>query len=156
MKRLLTILLHLALTLAFVGYIAYQFRLDPVGPISGKRMIGEAAAYPADWGFTEALDHFTVETRPGSPHSVTTVAFTHNGALYIPAFRGSAKRWPGYAVADPRVRIKAGAKVYAARLTRAQDADRALEASLLRKYPQHQWRAEAQPRDLWLFRVSPR
>ena len=31
MKKLLTILLHLALTLAFVGYIAYQFGVNPLG-----------------------------------------------------------------------------------------------------------------------------
>ena len=64
--------------------------------ISGRTLSGEEFPYPENWDFTN--DHFTiaVETRPEDPHSVTTVCFVHEGALYVPAQSGSSKRWPAF------------------------------------------------------------
>ena len=136
---------------------AWLLRTDPMGPVAGRALSGEERAYPEDWAFTN--DHMTiaVETRPATnPHSVTTICFMHDGALYVPAGGGSDKNWTHYAVTDPQVRIKVGDAVYPARLTRVTDADPAdFLASAGSKYSD-QLSGREIPDDLWLFRVGPR
>ena len=174
MKKVVTGLVHLVLTVAFVAYIAYQFRTDPIGPLSGRELSGEEAPYPGDWGFIDEHPLVAVETRPGSPHSVTTLAFIHDGALHIPARDGSKKDWPAYVEADPRVRIKVGDMIYPAQLTRVRDANpHSVRAAISSKYPGMEMppvsasvrfqeamdgesEEEGEGLELWLFRVSER
>lgn len=157
MKKVLKIVTHATLTLLFVFYIAYQFRGDPIGMLAGKQLSGDEVAYPVSWEFTD--DHYTVavETRPGNPHSVTTICFVYKGDLFIPANKGSTKDWPGYAVSDPRARIKVGDDVYPVTLTREMDlsVDDIGEA-LVAKYPRFADAAEGDASDVWFFRVGPR
>ena len=148
--------MHTVLTLLFVAYVAYQFRTDPIGMMSGRAVTGEEVAYPANWDFTN--DHMTiaVESRPGSPHSVTVICWTANGKLHIPARDGATKDWPSYVLADNRVRIKVGDRVYPATLSRvADDNVEPLIAAGAAKYPRF---AEA-PKDAlagtWVFQVGP-
>ena len=148
-----------ALALVVLLLLGWLMRSDPIGPVAGRAVSGDEAAYPADWDFSE--EHFTiaVETRPDDPHSVTTVAFVHEGQLHVPAMNGSKKDWTQYVLADPRVRLKVGDLVYPARLVRVDLADpEPYFDSAARKYAQM---AEAResgevPEDIWLFRVEPR
>lgn len=157
MKKVLKILSHIVLTLLFVGYIAYQFRTDPIGIVSGRALSGEEVAYPANWDFTDDHQLIAVESRIGNPHSVTVICWLADGKLHIPARDGASKDWPSYVMADSRVRIKVGDKVYPASLTKIADDDvPGLIAQGASKYPRF---AEA-PADAlagtWVFEVGPR
>jgi hypothetical protein len=143
--------------------IAYPFRGDPIGPISGKRLSGEVVLGPvSDWAFTDEHDLIAVEVRPEDPHSVTTVCFRHEGVFYIPAQNGAEKTWTAYATEDPRVRLKIGDRIYLATATRVdQPGDvQALLDSAREKYPQLPDSGDSESAErlegIWLFRVDPR
>lgn len=156
--KILKILAHATLTILFVLYIAYQFRTDPIGVVAGKRVTGEEVAYPADWSFSDEHVLIAVETRVGNPHSVTTICFVHGGELYVPARDGSTKDWPAYVLADNRVRLKVGDKVYPAALERMTEISIFdIAESVSKKYPQFAVASEAEvPPDMWLFKVTRR
>ncbi|MGI9322014.1 MAG: hypothetical protein ACR2PJ_00390 [Pseudomonadales bacterium] len=158
MKKAIKILIHLTLTLAFVAYIAYQFRTDPIGRMAGKAVTGMEVAYPKNWDFTSEHRLMAVEVRPSAPHSVTTVSFIYEGDLHIPALNGAGKNWTAYAMADPRARLKIGGKVYPVKLTRVPESDiAAMAQSLSEKY--HWMLADGSDRPLpstWFFRVTER
>ena len=142
--------------LAVLAAIGWLFRSNPIGPIAGRALTGAVAAYPDDWSFSDEHTTIAVEVRPGAPHSVTTICFVHEGALYVPAQSGSTKDWTRYVVADPRVRLKIGDRVFEAVATRVEDADpETFLASAGKKYPQVASRDEI-PDDIWLFRIGPR
>lgn len=145
------------LSLVLVGLVVLAVRTDPIGPLAGTRLSGEEAPYPDDWGFSDEASTIAVETRPDDPHSVTTICFVHDGALHVPAMGGSAKEWPAYVLADPRVRLKIGDRVYAARATRVEPDDPApYIASAAAKYEAMADRAgDEPPEDIWLFRIDP-
>ena len=136
----------------------YVFRTDPIFMVSGKRLSGEELPYPSDWSACNDHQTVAVETRVDDPHSVTTLCFVHDGHLVIPAMNGSEKEWPAHVVRDPRVRVKVGDRVYAARAERMTDVSLDdLVESVAAKYPQIAERDPADtPRDVWLFRISAR
>ncbi len=145
------------LVLVALGAIAYATRTDPVGPVAGRQLSGEVVTTPvADWSFTDEHTTIAVETRPAAPHSVTTICFTHEGALYVPAQSGSTKSWTYYATADPRVRLKIGDKVYAARASRVTDESLgpALIASARAKYEIEESDEAPTFEDVWVFRMD--
>ncbi len=157
MKKVIKILSHIILTLAFIAYIAYQFRTDPIGILAGKRVTGEEMAYPADWSFSNDHMLMAVETRPGNEHSVTTIGFIHKGDLHIPARDGAEKTWPTYVASNPMVRIKVGDSVYPAKLNRVMQPDReAMLASMAEKYPQAASQDPAAMASVWIYQVTPR
>jgi len=142
--------------LVVLAALAWLFRSNPIGPISGRAVTGTVAAYPDDWSFSDEHSTIAVEVRPEAPHSVTTICFVHDGALYVPAQSGSTKDWTGYVVADPRVRLKIGDRVFEAAATRIEDADpETFLTSAGKKYPQVASQDEI-PEDIWLFRIGPR
>lgn len=157
MKKVLKILSHTLLTLLFVGYIAFQFRTDPIGIVAGRALSGDEVAYPADWSFSNDHPLIAVETRPSDPHSVTTICWVHDGDLYVPARDGAEKEWTHMALADSTARIKVGDAVYPVRIERVMGANLAdYSEALAAKYPQF---ADASPEDFtgtWIFRVGPR
>jgi hypothetical protein len=145
-----------ALVLVALGILAV--RTDPIGPLAGTRLSGEEVPYPEDWSFTDDAFTIAVESRPEEPHSVTTLCFVHDGALHVPALRGSSKDWPTFVLEDPRVRLKIGDRVFVARATRVEPDDPApYFAAAAAKY---EAMAERDPddiaEDLWLFRIDPR
>ncbi len=154
LKRIGQVLLVLLVLTA----VAYAFRRDPIGPIAGKQLSGEEApAWSGDWSFSDAHDLVALEVRPDDPHSVTTICFLHEGALYVPSMGGSEKAWPQMVLADPRVRIKVGDTIYPARAIRVTDETQhqALLASAAKKYPRLAAEAGELPPDLWVFRIDP-
>ena len=87
---------------------------------------------------------------------MTTVCFTHEEALYVPAQNGASKSWTHYAVSDPRVRLKIGDKVYSARATRVTDTSLAdgFRASASEKYDIDAGDEEPDLDDIWIFRLD--
>jgi hypothetical protein len=154
--KVLRILAGVLLALAIGAGLAYSQRTDPIGPVAGRALSGAEAAYPPDWGFSDAHMTIAVEARPEDPHSVTTLCFLHEGALYVPAMNGSEKEWTQMVVADGRVRLKIGDRVYPALAERVPDADfAAFLPSAAGKYSSLA-EADEPPPDVWLFRIGPR
>jgi hypothetical protein len=157
LKRLAQVLVAILILAAVV----YPFRRDPIGPLAGKRLTGEVASEtPADWSFSDAHMTIAVEVRPDDPHSITTICFVHEGTLYVPAQGGSEKEWTQMVLADPRVRLKIGERIYPARATRITDESQreAMIASAAGKYERlaAAQAGENPPEDVWVFRIDPR
>ncbi len=130
----------------------------PLGPIPGGRLHGEVVPGPVeDWSFSDAHQTIQVETRPGFPHSVTTICFTHGGKLYVPASNPTRKSWPYYLLEDPHVRLKIGDKVYLGRAVRVTDPSLtdALFDSAEKKYPQIAETPREDRPEVWAFRIEP-
>jgi hypothetical protein len=144
--------------LAFVVLLAWLFRSDPLGPISGKRLTGTEQPFPADWSFVDAYPLCALESRVDDPHSVTTLCFVHDGTLMIPASEGSTKTWTKYVLADPRVRVKVGDAVYPARATRVDFTFDELLPSVAAKYEERFANGPPQdlPGDIWIFEITER
>ena len=112
-----------ALLVAWAGFAC----LDPADRRPGLRLTGEVVEEPVeDWSFTDAHREIFVETRPPwrLPHSVTIVATSLDGELYVHARNPEEKRWVGHVARDPRVRLEIGGKIYERRLERVEDPAR--------------------------------
>lgn len=144
--------LQIASALAVLALLA---ACGPVARFPGGRLRGELVTEPvSDWSFSDAFQTIAVETRPVFPHSVTTLCFTHEGELYVPAAGASRKKWTHYVLDDPNVRVKIGDKVYLAKVTVLHDAfPPALRESARKKYPRI---GSGEVPDLWVFRVESR
>ncbi len=132
----------------------------PWGRIPGGRLFGEVITGPVDdWSFSDSHNTIALETRPGFPHSVTTIVFTHEGDLYIPSRSPRGKAWPYYVLANPSVRLKIGDAIYLGRAVRVTDADTLSAAfgSLRKKYQRMAGSGDpdAPLPDVWLFRIEP-
>ena len=75
MKKALKIITHIVLTLLFLGYLAYQFRTEPIEILSGRQVTGPEQSYSSDWSFTDDYPTIAVETRISNPHSVTVICW---------------------------------------------------------------------------------
>ena len=128
----------------------------PLGPLPGGRLSGAEVACPS--AFPADVREIEIEVRPDDPYSVTTWNVVQGGRLHIPAdFLNPVKRWPYYLKADPRIRIRTGALVYACRATRIEDPEviDALRLAAARKYEIDPEGAAAST-EVWWFRVSRR
>lgn len=126
----------------------------------GFRLFGDVVREPVeDWSFAEAEATIAVETRPwyGIPHSVTTVCFVHDGALYVPSRNPRGKRWVSSVLRDPRVRLRIAGRIYERRAVRITDdaLAEALHEKLRMRF--HRPRQEPSERpEMWFFRMDPR
>jgi hypothetical protein len=129
----------------------------PIGPFPGGRLRGELVVEPVtDWSFTDEHMTIAVETRPGFPHSVTTICFVHEGQLYVPSLEPRGKKWPYYILDNPNVRLKIGDKVYPGRAVRVTDLTLDdVRASAAVKYPRLSEQGDELP-EIWLYRIDPR
>ena len=156
LSKLLRFIGYGVVALVTIAVLAWVTRSNPLGPIAGRALSGELVSEPVeDWSFSDESMLIAVESRPAAPHSVTTVCFTHEGALYVPAQNGSAKSWTHYATSDPRVRLLIDGRIYPARATRVTDP--ALFPELAKaagaKYA-FLADGDALPDDVWLFRMD--
>jgi len=114
------------LTLRVVGF-------DPGVTAPGLWLKGEVATEPVtDWSFAEKIPGPTaVQTRqwflPIVAHSVTVARFHYKGRLYLPSLYPAGiplpqgRHWNKNVVADPRVRIRIGNKLYDRKLVYLTD-----------------------------------
>ncbi|MBW2416771.1 MAG: hypothetical protein JRG76_19925 [Deltaproteobacteria bacterium] len=157
MKRILRWAGVAVLGLAVIAGVVYATRTNPIAMVAGRQLTGTVVSEPVtNWDFTDDHQLIAIETRPAAPHSVTTVCFTHEGALYVPAQGGAAKSWPHYVVSDPRVRVKIGDEIYPAVATRVTDASLqpALIASAAEKYDFELPQGPDALEDVWVFRIE--
>lgn len=87
--------------------------------LPGGALRGEVVETPVtDWSFVEA-SHVALEVRPTDPYSVNVGYVLRDGRLYVDPAEG--RRWLACIREDPRVRVRVGGRVYAARAVRVTD-----------------------------------
>ncbi len=149
MKRTTRHVLIAAALLAVGLYLlALVVPVDPEERRPGLRLSGTVAEAPVDWRTRLApREKIYVQTRTpyGIPHSVTTVSFTLDGALYVPCARCSGKRWPKNVARDPAVVVKVGNDLYPRRAIRVEDP-----ALLARLFGGRDEGLD----DVWMFRMD--
>lgn len=86
-----------------------------------------------DWGSTDEVEFFQIETRPGRPYSVQVYGVGSGDAFYIASqgWRGalgstSRARWVDHLTADARIRLRVGETLYELEAVRVDD-DREIE-----------------------------
>jgi len=135
-------------------------RLDgPWGMVPGGAFSQQAEACgPASWERFADVREVELEVSPERPRSMTTWSVVHDGRLFIPAdFLTPWKRWPARVLADARVRLRVGDRVFACR------ADRVSEPALveeLRRTIAAKYEIDPEGRagrvEVWWFRLGPR
>ena len=89
----------------------------PIGPIPGGALSGPGDPNPnPDW--TALPEVIELEIRPEKPWSLSVWNAVVDGKLYVPSAFGARRRWPAVALEDPRVRFRAGGKIYERRIVR--------------------------------------
>lgn len=105
--------------LVLCGLAAALLAFGPCGPIPGGRLSGPDTAAPAGgWAIADTVPRCAVEVRPESPHSVTVNCMSWQGRLFVSCSECEPKTWSGYAVEDPRGRVRIGDAVYPVSLRR--------------------------------------
>jgi len=165
---------QLLLALALGGLAVALCGCGPWGPqgiVAGGPFLGEVEPTPADWSFTDAHPLVAIETRGRwFRHSVTILCVSADGKLYVMARHAPTKRWVREAVADPRVRVEIGGKLYAGRAVRIDDqpgageGDSPVAQAFLLNYvgieAEHARSLVGPPgsddrAELWTFRIDP-
>jgi len=143
--------------------------VDPKDRRPGLRLSGDVVSGAiSDWSFSDDHPEIFLETKTwyGIPHSVTTVCARVGDKLYVPTvyFEGGEwpdKFWNANVVADLRVRLQIGDKLYEREARVVEDpaeAKAALDA-LGAKYPfwQEQLsKPESERFDMAIVRMDPR
>ena len=108
-----------------LGWLLLLTACEPVWRLPAGRLYGEVETEPvSDWSFTAGVTTVALETRPGFPHSITVVCFTHEGRLHIPSFNVSTKKWPEFVRQNPSVRLKIAGKIYPGYVERVDPGER--------------------------------
>ena len=141
--------------LAIAGLVAYFFRTDPIGPISGKSLSGQEVVYSISAPICLGEDTIALESRLNNPHSVTALCFPYGDSLMVLALRGAEKEWTGYVSDDSSVRIKSGGVIYRANALRVEHVSLPSVAdSIGRKYPNYADRmTQSALADAWYFEL---
>ena len=127
----------------------------PLPFMSGGMLVGEERPAPFTWALTEDFAVAQLETRPDAPYSVN-IAYTQiSGRLFINA-GDTETTWVEHIETNPRVRLRTGKVIYAAR------AERVTEASEIAEFGRA-WVAESSfHRDptaldqVWIYNLVPR
>lgn len=128
----------------------------PLGPFAGGRLRGVVQeTSPPDWSFTHDVMIVQLETRPEDPWSVNLGCVEHAGALYVGTDHPERERWVENVLADPRVRLRVGDRIWERRAVRVTDTDEWTLAglALFRKYDLTY--EEGETEHGWLFRLDP-
>jgi len=90
----------------------------------GMVLSGEAAAYPADWTFTDSAKEIAIQVHTPYllPHAVTIWCAEVNGQLYVAASAPETKHWPAWADKNPDVKLGIDNHIYSVHLTPLTDA----------------------------------
>ncbi len=123
MKKLALIVVGLVTVLALFIVYARFFGYDPGPTRPGMWMSGELVTEPVtDWSFAQRERTAAIQTRqsffPWLAHSVTTAHFHYKDRLYFASGYPAGinlpegRHWNVNVLADPRVRIRLGTKLY--------------------------------------------
>jgi hypothetical protein len=133
MKKLAWTLAGLVAVLILFVLLARVVGLNPVQTRPGLWLTGELVTDPVtDWSFAEKVPGTAIQTRqwflPSLAHSVITTRFHHKGRLYVGSGYPAGiklpdgRHWNRNVLADPRVRIRIGNKLYDRKLVYVPDS----------------------------------
>ncbi len=149
------------LLLVVIGFAA-RYHDGPLGPFPGGAMTGEIVDAPvADWAalLPENADlrkYIEVQVSPDAPRALTTAYTVRDGKLYVHALLAARKTWPSLALADDRVVVRVGGRLYPLRAVRVTDpAELAPLAEQLGEIEPGAG-ADADALPTWYFRMEPR
>jgi hypothetical protein len=133
-----------------------RFSDGPIGPLPGGKLHGPVAREPVtDWSPVVAgAGHLELEVDPAHPRSITTSYIVHDGKLYVPSMFAAHKRWPQHVLADDRVVLRIGGKLYERRAVRVTDP--AELRPLVRAHDGATDGADPRALSTWYFRIDPR
>ena len=84
----------------------------PVGPFPDGHLSGQVVTAPSDgWPFADTRI-VELEADPAQPHSVNVHFVTEGSHLWVATVLGDSSSWAARALADGRVRVRAGHSVY--------------------------------------------
>lgn len=112
------------LILAGVGVgIAARYHDGPIGPFPGGAFVAGDAAGPGAGDFAAVKDENSLELEmsPDHPRAITVWFVVVGGTLYVPSASAESKTWPALVVADGRVRVRIGGKIYDLQAQRVTD-----------------------------------
>ena len=165
MKKFLVGLL-VALVIVYAGLALVG--IEPQDRRPGTLIQGIEAPLPQDVSFVDPVPEVTLETQPwyGIPLSVTVVAVSHAGHIYVPSLYDAPMPFPGtkywnqVVQSNPNVRLRVEGNIYPLQIAPVtDDAEfKAVFAALGNKFPF--WREQIElkgttPR-FALLRLSPR
>ncbi len=130
---------------------------EPIGPLPGGQLSGELVTAPVDdWGFSNSEKTLQLETRPDDPYSVNVWFVASGPRLWVAAAGGAEKGWGGTLVADPRVRLRIGDKLYERKAVRVTEQAESDEVVVLYKTKYDYERDPDDDQAAVLFRMDPR
>ncbi len=113
-----------SLFLGLLGTGCAPFLVFPGGELRGTLDSGVTE----DWGFTDGVEFFQIETRPDRPYSVQVYGVGSGNAFYIASqgWRGALgstdrARWTGHLAGDPRIRLRVGETLHELEAVRVED-----------------------------------
>ena len=139
-----------------LGVLLMLGACEPEDRRPGLWLRGELQPYPDDWSFTG--EHLEIAIQVAAPyflpHSVTIICGSHEGDLYVAAYRPETKNWAAWVTDDPNVVLKIGEDLYEASLTRVEDP--LMIANALGAYAAKYRSSGRIPTSVWFWRVGPR
>ena len=143
--------------LAFVAAASLALACgNPHGMLPGGKLDGQLVTAPVDdWSFTHDAKTVQLETRPDSPYSVNVWCVAKGANLWVSAGRDSNK-WANNMLAEPRVRVRVGERLYERKAVRVTDAE---EIEIVKSLYEEKYDWKRDPDDKTsrlLFRLDPR
>jgi hypothetical protein len=128
----------------------------PLGWIHGGRLDGELVSAPVDdWSFTHEAEKIQLETNPDEPYSVNVWCVAKGPNLWVTAGSESST-WAKNLLADPRVRVRVGDRVFERQAVRVTDK---AEVELVLSLYEEKYDYERKPGGVlnpMQFRLDPR
>jgi len=123
-----------------------------MGFIHGGRLDGtEVSSFVKDWSFTDPVKTIQLETAPDDPYSVNVWCVAKDANLWVTA-SSQDSAWAKNMIADPRVRVRVGDKLYPRRAVRVTDP---LEAKLVRTLYEKKYETDRESDAGLQFRLDP-
>ncbi|HKC51835.1 MAG TPA: nitroreductase/quinone reductase family protein [Myxococcota bacterium] len=128
----------------------------PIGWIHDGRLDGQVVSAPVDdWSFTRDVQTVQLETSPNDPYSVNVWCVAKGANLWVTA--GShTSTWAKNLLADPRLRVRVGDKLYERLALQVTDA---AEVELVLSLYEEKYDYERDPNGAFgplQFRLDPR
>ena len=162
LARWLVLWLGAGVLLLVVVAFAARWHDGPLGPFPGGAMTGELVEAPvADWGAVlpanpDLGQRIELQVDSASPRALTTSYIVRDGKLYVFALLAARKTWPSIALADARVLVRAGGKLYPLRAVRVTDPAELGPLALQLEEIEPGATANADALPTWYFRMEPR
>ena len=130
---------------------------EPIGPLAGGELEGEATPPPRTWTEADTAETVQLETRPADPYSINIWGVGIGPDYYVASGEGGETSWVEHIAADPHVRLRIGRDIYRLDAVRVTDTDEL--ARVRERYATKYHRTDEQMAEAagaWVYRLDPR